>query len=75
MTGEKKMIDKLIVILIIAVGMGGAFYLGIFIGKVEGYSECINDTTKRSLENIKKNNKEIIEKLYSLKSKRREENE
>lgn len=65
--------DLLIVILIIAVGMGGAFYLGIFIGKVEGYSECINDTTKRSLENIKKNNKEIIEKLESLKRRKGKE--
>lgn len=56
----------LIEILIIVVGIGGAFYLGIFIGKTEGYSECTNDMTKRNLENIIKDNIEIIEKLESL---------
>lgn len=66
--------DLLIEILIIVVGIGGAFYLGIFIGKVEGYSECTNDMTyKRNLENIIKDNIEIIEKLENL--KRRKGNE
>lgn len=67
------MIDELIEILIIIVGIGGAFYLGIFIGKAEGYSECTNDMTKRNLENIIKDNIEIIEKLESL--ERRKGNE
>ena len=69
------MIDKLIAVLIIVVGIGGAFYLGIFIGKTDGYIECTNDMTKRNLENLLKENREIIEKLESIKSKRRKENE